>query len=546
MLSSLGVFPSAAWNIGIGSLFFLCSNGSTVLAGSIGPSTSAGDGKLRKILVLAFGAWLLLAANFVPVPVWADQNPTSDDTGIGASSLPLTNEPAADVNWLEPRGLNIVDLVGWVPDSDLAGAIIQYTPGYGILRYRSGQRVGNTVTITATAYPRFYAASSWNGSLFGCLGQGARIDELGTVAPATKLRVYTPDGQEVTRQVDGLYHVPSGHNSPIRNPRESEQANLYRYWETDLQSATFAADGALLLPANMGCELIISYKDYRELTLVFTAEVAPVVSVKVVGRQSFQFPVYFGPGFAGHFDALRNQLARSCSQTPPVVATMAIPPGADYFLFNYPPMPVDPYTSFPPNPQGNVDRPAGVSYRLLTPSGLTVDHVISPGLPLYGHWIDVDVAPNSQYLPYSRAFSAFGGLEILVPAGVSYDSCMLSGTCSAAKLQQICSTATPARMIYLQVERTQSGLSRIPLQMPGSQWHPPAAAALTESEPEAPTEVGSAQAAAALALKHKTYLPLVSNMKPSIEPDDPTGCSVNGGCGWFTLDGRMVDYIQAP
>ena len=214
------------------------------------------------------------------------------------------------------------------------------------------------------------------------------------MAPATKLRVYAPDGQEVTRQVDGLYHVPSGLTKPIRNPRESEQANQYRYWESGLQAPTIAADGALLVPANMGCELIISFKDYRELTLVFTAEVAPVVSVKVVGRESFQFPVYVGPGFAGHFDALRNQLSRACPQTSQEVATMAPPPGADYFLFNYPPMPIDPYTNFPSNPRGNVDRPSGASYRLRTARGVTSDHVISPGLPLYGHWIDMDFAPN--------------------------------------------------------------------------------------------------------------------------------------------------------
>ena len=322
---------------------------------------------MNKIPSLALGVWLFFAVNFLAIPVWADEQPASYEVGVGASSLPSAAESTAGSNWLEPRGLNIVDLVGWVPEADLAGAIVQYTPGYGILRYRSGQRNGNTVTITATAYPRYAVDRAWNGSLFGCLGQGARIDELGSVAPASKLRVYTPGGQEITRQVDGMFHVPAGQTKPIRGPRESEQANLYRYWETNWQAPTFAADGALLLPANMGCELVITYKDYRELTLVFTAEVVPVVSVKVVGRQSFQFPVYTGPGYAGHFDALRNQLARFCSERPPTVATMAIPPGADYFLFNYQPSPVDPYTSFPGNPRGNVDRPTGITYRYTYP-----------------------------------------------------------------------------------------------------------------------------------------------------------------------------------
>lgn len=506
---------------------------------------------MRKVGFLLVSVLLALAASLAPAPIWADQMPISDkEAGIGSSSPLSVDALAAGPDWLEPRGLNIVDLVGWVPDSNLAGAIIQYTPGYGILRYHSGQRVGNTVTITATAYPRFYADPGWNGSLFGCLGQAARIDELGSVAPATKLRVYTPNGQDVTRQVDGLYHVPSGLTKPIRNPHEAEQANLYRYWETDCQSVGFAADGALLLPANMGCELLISYRDYRELTLVFTAEVAPVVSVKVLGRQTFQFPVYVGPGFAGHFDALRNQLAQSCSQTPEVVATMAIPPGTDYFLFNYPPMPIDPYTAFPYNPQGNVDRPTGSTYRLRTPRGLSVDHVTSPGLPLYGHWIDMDQAPDTQYLPYSREVSGFEGLETLVPAGVDYDSCMVSGTCSAEKLKQICATITPAHMIYLQVERIQNGLSRIPLQMSGPTWHTTSAAALPESVSEALPQVGSdtpiVSPVSSAGLKYKIYLPGLIRKVISVEPDDPTGCNVNGGCGWFTPDGRMVDYIPAP
>ncbi|MEM2446629.1 MAG: hypothetical protein QW734_08230 [Candidatus Bathyarchaeia archaeon] len=81
----------------------------------------------------------------------------------GGHAAPAANEEcgtadtvsSAEVSWLEPRGLNIVDLVGFVPDQDLAGAIISYSPGYGIVRYQSGVRVGNTVTITTKVYPRY-------------------------------------------------------------------------------------------------------------------------------------------------------------------------------------------------------------------------------------------------------------------------------------------------------------------------------------------------------------------------------------------------------
>ncbi len=510
---------------------------------------------MYKAVCLLAGIWLCVAIMGAPVPVWA-LGAAYEELSAPFASLSSVSETTVEFSdWLEPRGLNIVDLVGWVPESDLVGAIIQGTPGYGILRYVSGSRIGNTVTITATAYPRFYTSPGWNGSLFGCLGQGARIDELGSVAPATKLHVYAPNGQEITWQVDGYYYVPTGLIKPIRNPNESESANLYRYWETDWL-ATNIADGAVLLPVNMGCELLISNQDYSELTLVFEAEVAPAVSVTVLGRQDFQFPVYFGPGYVGHLSALRDQLAGACTTTPPVVADMVIPSGTDYFLFNFPPTPADPYTAFPTNPLGNVDRPTGATYRLRTACGLSVDHVVSLGLPLNSIWIDMDQAPNTEYLPYASQAVSFEGLESLLPAGISYDPCMVYGNCPAAKLAQICNTAVPARMIYLRVDRIQRGLSRIPLRMPGPAWSAASATAGPEAAPgtatltDSPVSVAHAAAAAPAAtpvpLRYKIYLANVAKGYSLVEPDDSAGCSINGGCGWFTSDGRMVDYISMP
>ncbi len=506
---------------------------------------------MYKAAYLLMGILLCLAVMGAAVPAWPFG--TSHAAEVSASSISSSYSPETTVeppDWLEPRALNIVDLVGWVPESDLVGAIIQSTPGYGIMRYVSGSRVGNTVTITATAYPRFFSSSNWSGSLFGCLGQGARIDELGSVTPAARLHVYAPNGQEITRQVDGYYYVPSGLIKPIRNPSESESANLYRYWESDWLAAEFTADDSLLLPPNMGCELLISYRDYRELTLVFEVEVAPVVSVTVLGRQDFQFPVYFGPGYVGHLDALRSQLASACTTTPQQVANMVIPSGADYFLFNFPPTPIDPYTAFPYNPLGNVDRPTGATYRLRTARGLSVDTIVSLGMPLYSIWIDMDQAPNTNYLPYTSHLGSFEGLESLLPAGIAYDSCMVYGNCSAALLAQICSTAVPAHIIYLRVERVQSGLSRIPLQMPGPAWTAASAPADSENGSGIMQPQDSAAPAAPLAtpspLPYRFYLPHMTRASCPVEPDDTSGCSTNGGCGWFTSDGRMVDYIPMP
>ena len=34
--------------------------------------------------------------------------------------------------------------------------------------------------------------------------------------------------------------------------------------------------------------------------------------------------------------------------------------------------------------------------------------------------------------------------------------------------------------------------------------------------------------------------------RPPLPGDSTAGCTTMGGCGWFTPDGRMVDYIPSP
>ncbi len=217
-----------------------------------------------KILVLAS---VLLATGVAPARAEYGAAPVASQAQVGKSTGTSIPE------WLEPRGLNIIDMVGWVPDEYLTGAIISYTPGFGILRYESGERRASTIMITAKAYPRYIISGWWSGSIFGCLGQPARIDQLGSVAPAATLRVYLPDGSEVTQELGAYAYVPGGRIRPIRNPQQSEALNQYRYAKIGPVTPRFASDGALILPENMGCEITISYKNYPELTLVFVAQI---------------------------------------------------------------------------------------------------------------------------------------------------------------------------------------------------------------------------------------------------------------------------------
>ncbi|MCX7707249.1 MAG: PASTA domain-containing protein [Anaerolineae bacterium] len=467
-------------------------------------------------------------------------------TGETAEAV-IAREVALD--WLEPQGLNIVDLVGQVPESALAGMVISATPGYGILRYRSGQRVGDTVTITATVYPRFAVDGTWNGSSLGCLGQPARIDQLGSTSPASTVRLFR-GAQDVMREAFRYRYVPAGHIKPVRNPVESEHQNLYRYDKTPLLQSAFTQDGQLILPANMGCEIIIPHQDYRELTAVFTLYSPQVVRISLLGSQDFTFYSYLGPGYAGHLTSLVNKLRAAGYGNRHETLPMRIPPDANYFLLNLEPSPADPFTAFPDNPRTNVDRPMTGTYRFAIGPGLSVDHVNSMGLPLYGHWQDADQSAG-QYLTYARQATHFAVPEYFLPPGIPYDPCMSDGGCPRDLLDRIYNTPTTMRAYYLRVERTSPTLQRYGTQMVGPAWR---ATTTAFTEPGIVSMLPSAASgdptgtlsATPPALTWRIRLPIIIILPISVPPNDPTGCSPLGGCGWFTADGRMVDYIPLP
>jgi hypothetical protein len=455
-----------------------------------------------------------------------------------------TSSAAAD--WLEPRGLNIVDMVGFVPEEYLEGVIISYTPGYGILTYESGERVGNTVTVTATVSTRYIVDQwGWKATMFGCLGQPARIDQWGSTTPPTTMRIYH-DEQDVTDQIDYLAYVPDGKRKPIRDPKSSELMNQYRYWESAPLKTDdrFTPDGALNVPANMGCEFIIEYQNYKQLTAVFVAQVESRVSMDVVGTEEFTFRSYLGAGTFGLLDHLAEQLSEHHGGRHDKFS-LNVPTEADYFFLRFPPLPVDVYTAFPGNPYDNVDRPSSGTYRIWGPS---TDHVNTMGMPLHGQWLDMDRAGDATYLPYFDDPDRLSCPEYLVPAGVDYDPCMISGECSSEILDAIWNTPMTMTMVYLHVTRTSIGVDRIPLKMVGPNWQPGDAAADIDSEQASASTIEPLEGkeASGIILDHTTvltyqaYLPLV--FKPALPPDDPTGCP----CGWFTSDGRMVDFIPEP
>ena len=444
------------------------------------------------------------------------------DEGEGCSTTNMISP--AEISWLEPRGLNIVDLVGFVPEEYLEGAIISYSPGYGIIRYQSGLRAGDTVTITAKVYPRYIKDTNtgWSGSLFSCLGQLPRFDQWGSATPAARVSLYN-GSQNVTWEVGGYQYVPAL-SLPVANTSAFDKYPEIRVEPVNVN------EGVLDIPANMGCEMWINWKNYTELTAVYVIQHRPVVSVTLMGTEVFTFYSYIGPGYAGLLGPLVSQLTSKYKARHDKF-DLHVPPGADYFFLNFPPMPVDPYTQFPGNPYDNVDRPVGGTYRIDGEGGLSVDHVNSMGLPLYGHWTDSDLAGGAVYLPHYKQPYQLASPEYFVPAGINYDPCMVNGGCPDWLLEQIYNTPMTMRILYLKVERTSCNLIRIPLRMVGPNWSGQTSLFASRSL----TDTSS--------YSYTVFLPLIfREFCASPPPDDPTGCP----CGWFTQEGRMVDFIPRP
>lgn len=494
---------------------------------------------------------LLLSVLVWPMMVTGDIEAQSDSQTVA----PFTTPP----EWLEPQGLSILDLVGFVDDSLLKGMIITDRPGYGILRYESGRRVGNTVTVTATAYTRY--DRSWDGALFGCLGVPPRMDQWAVAVPQTKLRIYTASGVDITHKPVPHFYVPVGLVQPQRGPDDQSEPNKpTRY--ARLGGGAFLprdAQGNLIVPANMGCDLMIpdgtvpNNHEYKTLTLVFTAEMEPHIYVEVLGTQTIAFKSYVGPGYYGKFQKLAEQIFKYPNRYPGRhdKANLTRPAGANYILINFPPTPVDMYSNLGSDNVDNVAYPTGGTYRVSfwdnNQEYLTVDFVASMGFPLDGSWIDADQSNNATYLPYKRQSVAAAAPEYLVPWGVAYNPCMLQGNCPLTLLDQIYNTSMTMKAIYLKVTRTDCKLQRIPLRMVGNPWVPGMMAQSPAVTPPAsvavnprPVTIASASLYASSTLTPALYLPMVLNrLCVSPPPDDPEGCP----CGWFDEQGRMLSFI---
>ena len=469
---------------------------------------------------------LLVVVSVLLSPATPAQAQADSSTVVDSS----VNAAEATQSWLEPRGISVVDLVGLVPEEHLRDTIVTWHVGGGLLQYVSGQRSGNTVTINVNVFPRYWTDGKNFGTIFSCLGKPSLSDEWTTAVGPSQMRVYE-NGVDITREIDPIVdYVPAGQNWPANG---GEGKWRYEFlWD---QKTDFTANGAVNVAANMGCQYILPGKR-TNLTANFVVESTNYLQVDVLGTQDFAFHSYIGVGYAGHFASLNSQMAGRFGSRHDKFQ-IAPPSGKEYVLVKYPPTPVHPYMGFP---DVNADQPASGSYRFVgSGNTLSVDHVNSMAMPLYGQWQDADQS-GGNYLKFFSNAGRIAVPEYFVPAGIAFHPCMRNGGCPGDLLDRIYNATMTMSIYYYRIGRIADGLTRLPIKQVGPSWKPGAVAAFRQEDAQAGATVSATKEQ-----QDTLYLPLIVSAPPApvIRDDgDRTGCP----CGWFDGHGRMLDYVPAP
>jgi hypothetical protein len=440
--------------------------------------------------------------------------------------------------WLEPRGVGIADLVGLVPESHLRDAIINYDSTTGMLQYIRGSRQGDTVNILAKVSHRY---DEFGHTLTNCLGHRAVYDHWPITAPASEMRIYS-NNQDITRTVRFFWYIPAGQVQP------QDGAGAYlRYKDKTDSPPKFTANGALVVPANMGCIIFIPGR-LTNLTAEFTIKVENKISVEVLGSETFNFHSYIGPGFAGQFNSIASQMHRYGSRHEKLF--IHPPAGTEFLFVKFPPMDVSPSTVG--DRAANARMPSSGTYRISAgTAGLSIDHQASMAIPLHGQFLDADLGGN-RYLSRLNGINMIAAPEYFVPPGFPYDPCFQNGGCPSDLLDRMNAAQYPVTIYYYSIKRIKPGLTRIPLRQVGSGWQSGMTEGILEELEEYVPEVeefepedSEAQTMTFPNQTYRIYLPTAFGAPPppppSVEPDDPNGCP----CGWFDKDGRMLDFIPA-
>ncbi len=349
-----------------------------------------------------------------------------------------------------------------MPEEHLRGAILVFDEA-GVTRYLRGQRDGDQVTIevSMSSYrsPQF--------TEFTCLGRRPLFDEWPVAVPPSQMRVFSA-GSDVTNQVGSMWYFPAAQAQPVRNSLPSG-GPVERYADNRSTPVTRTADGAVNVPANMGCKFFVQ-NTLADLTAEFVFDYPQKVTVEPLGSETFTFRSYVGPGFAGRIESLANQMKSNYPDRHDKFP-LNPPTGTDFVWLNYPPSPVSAYASPTSTLDNNIRLPSSGTYRLIGEGDTkSVDHLVSMGLPLDAQWIDSGLS-GGQWLERTNPIEVLSAPEYFVPPGVPYQSCMKDGGCDDTLLDEIYNASAEMTLHYYHVRRLRSSnLMRVPLRQVGPNW----------------------------------------------------------------------------
>lgn len=446
------------------------------------------------------------------------------DDGRWISELPGASSASLPA-WVEPRSLNITDLVGQIPDELLQGMIISFRGGEGLVLFESSADLGNTLVITATIHARWMDSSGTIVTVLGCLGQFPAYDSPGSASPPSVLRLYDESGQELlptTSTYFDYYYTPATLMQPLAN---SKTFGRYPLVKGNLQD-DLEPDG-LHLPANMGCRIRIR-GDRPVLTAVFTVQKPIRPQIVFLGSQEEAFHSYIGPGDVGHFQPLMNQMTARYSLRHERFA-LSIPEGANYLLVINPPMPGQACYYNPPNDYctPNEQRPSGGTMRL-EGSALSVDLLHGGSFFLGLAWKDADLSGNSEFLPIISPLTRITAPEYVLPPGIGWNACYTAGNCSNSVLQAIHDATAILRLVYLRVSMPYGNIDVLPVKVAGPGWSP--AGASQTAAYHLISDGVSLPFTLSQAFTRTVYLPIIHRYPPL------TGCP----CGIFNEHGQMI------
>ncbi len=435
--------------------------------------------------------------------------------------------------WLEPRSLSVVDMIrGGVDPSIFSNSTLAWQPGVSLLQYVSGSLSGDEVNIVARMRPESVATEG------RCVGQSPFNDQWPVVVPASTVRI-TSNGVDVTDEAASIIYFPAGYTQPARGTAPGSM----RYDALTI-APTFTADGRLELPANMGCRIVLDNNSRTNLRLDFIFDTPQYVHVDVLGSKEKSFLSYYWPGQSavGRLNALNVQMADKYAvgdQGQHDYTRLDPPDGTEFVMMVFPPVNVDPYVSVSML-ESVKPYPGSGTYRLrnyVAPFDLiSVDHTTVSGLPLHGQTIDVDLHTSVEWLPFFKVDTyRFHAPEVMIHDSMTYQTCMNVGNCSDAVLQQVKDQTLDVDIYYMKATRVLAeGLTQIPVKQTGPNWTSRASDRIAV-ELDIPETVVLDPS-----MTDKVFLPSIYT-SVTIPDDNP---SANCPCGWFTEDGRMVDFVE--